>query len=93
MDLDSNWCTITATFPIRNHLTRDAFNASSLIDRTLSNVNSKMSNADYEMMAAVNAARDSSAERSTIEGIQIVNKLDRNNSRVGLPHAVLNRIV
>lgn len=56
VDIDSSWCTITATFPIRNNSTKDVFHSNIAVD----SVHKNKSNANYEMMAAVVAGRDSS---------------------------------
>jgi hypothetical protein len=65
VETDSNWCTITATFPIRNNSTKDGFNSSATIDHALRNT-SHLNQADYDMMAAAVAGRDSSLEEDSV---------------------------
>jgi hypothetical protein len=65
VEVDSSWCTITATFPIRNNSTKDGFNSSATIDRALNRNTSYLSDADYERMAAVVADRNSSLEEDS----------------------------
>ncbi len=70
VDIDANWCTITASFPIRNHATRDAFNSSAAIDHALNphNTSSHFNNLDYELMpAAVKGKNSSLSEQSLSE--------------------------
>lgn len=59
VDIDSSWCTITATYPIRNNATKDSFNSSAMIEHAIKS-NSILNHTDYEMMAAAVAGRDSS---------------------------------
>ena len=56
---------MTATFPIRNNSTKDGFNTSAHIDQHLKNT-SYLNQADYDMMAAVVAGRNSSLEEDSI---------------------------
>lgn len=65
VEIDSSWCTIIATFPIRNNSTKDGFDSSAKIDSALKTT-SYFSQADYDRMAAVVAGRDSSLEEDSI---------------------------
>ncbi len=64
VDIDANWCTITASFPIRNHTTQETFNSSAAIDHALNphNTSSHFSKMDYELMA--NAVKDRNSSLS-----------------------------
>lgn len=56
VDIDSSWCTITASFPIRNNATRDAFNSSAAIDYAMNshaNTSQYKKPLDYDLMASV----------------------------------------
>lgn len=75
VDIDSSWCTITCTYPIRNLTTKDSFNSSAIVDRALthhmSGSSSKMggshfNNTDYEHMSNVVAGRNSSLSDESI---------------------------
>jgi hypothetical protein len=73
VDMDSSWCTITCTYPIRNLTNKDSFNSSAIVDRALNSSShgshSKLShfnNADYEHMSHVIGDRNSSLSEESI---------------------------
>lgn len=66
VDIDSSWCTVTCTFPIRNLTTKDSFNSSAIVDRALSNKTSHFNHTDYEHMSNAIAGRDSSLSDDSI---------------------------
>jgi hypothetical protein len=65
VETDSTWCTVTATFPIRNNSNKDGFNSSATIDHALRQT-SHLNQADYDMMAAAVAGRDSSLGEDSV---------------------------
>lgn len=67
VDVDSNWCTITATFPIRNNKNSDIFNSSAFIDQKLG-VSGRFNDADYEMMAVTAAGKSTSDSEQSFSG-------------------------
>jgi len=83
VDVDSNWCTVTATFPIRSNANKDIFNSSALIDHTLNNNNTRLSNFDYEMMHAATLKHSSSSD-----SLNSVESVDSDNSK--RVHNVMN---
>jgi hypothetical protein len=66
VDVDSNWCTITASFPIRNNKNKDIFNSSALIDQKLRA--GRFNDTDYEMMA-ITGTKSSSESEDSVSGI------------------------
>lgn len=62
MDADSNWCTITASFPIRSNKNKEIFSSSALIDHKLGI--GRFNDTDYEMMAISGTKSTSESESS-----------------------------
>ena len=80
MDIDSSWCTLTATFPIRNNSTKDTFDSSVVIDKALKNNTGFLNKNDYEMMAAAVAGRNSSLSEDSVtidDGNLLIHFLNR----------------
>lgn len=70
VDIDSSWCTITASFPIRNNATKDTFNSSAAIDYAMNshtNTSQYKKPLDYDLMASVVKDNNSSYSDSFSE--------------------------
>ena len=65
MDIDSSWCTLTATFPIRFSSTHDSFKADAKIEKLKQNYNF-LNKDDYKNMSAIMDNRNSSLSEETI---------------------------
>lgn len=66
VDVDSNWCTLTVTFPVRsNNSGKDSYSSSANLEHSLKN-KSHLSDRDFDRMAAVVANRGSSLEEESV---------------------------
>jgi hypothetical protein len=65
VDIDASWLTLTASFPIRSHVTSDSFHSSVKIDKAIKTHNYLNENA-YNLMNAAVAGRDSSLSEDSV---------------------------
>lgn len=63
VDIDSNWCTLRVTFPIRSASVKEtSFKSSTSQLEKSSQVKSRLTNQEYDLMEAANAGRGSSLD-------------------------------